>query len=225
MNPVLTRLLDDRTVPCPDGRERPLHSDLPAAEGALLQHWLGEHPPVRLLEIGLAYGISTQFICDAVADRTIDYYHVIDPHQAGQWHGAGIFNLERAGYRQLITLYEELSELCLPDLLRQGMSYDFAFVDGWHSFDQTLVEFFYINRMLEVGGIVVFDDVHLPALQKLLSYIATYRCYEPLALPESIASSVQTRVRRIMSLPPMRLHGFRKVEEDRRDWDWFADFG
>jgi hypothetical protein len=54
---------------------------------------------------------------------------------------------------------------------------DFAFVDGWHTFDHVLVDFFYIDRLLRVGGIVVFDDASMPAIHRICRYIATNRQY------------------------------------------------
>lgn len=224
MNPLLAEILRSGTVTGASGREVKLHSQLPLREGMLLQYWLRQYRPQRLLEIGLAYGISTLFICDAMAGLDIEYYDVIDAFQHSEWQGIGLSNLAAAGFRQRVELHEELSELCLPRLLEQGKRYDFAFVDGWHTFDHVLVEFFYINRMLEVGGIVLFDDVHLPALQKVLAYIDGYEGYERLALPADVGNSVPMKVRRMMGLPPVRVAGFVKTAEDERDWDWYREF-
>jgi hypothetical protein len=124
----------------------------------------------------------------------------------------------------LITVYEDLSELRLPGLLAEGQRYDFAFIDGWHTFDQVLVEFFYINRMLDVGGIVVFDDVHLPSLAKVLAHIGTYDCYRPLELPPEFPVSLPMRVRALAGVPPVRIAGFVKTASDERDWDWYHEF-
>ena len=78
----------------------------------------------------------------------------------------------------MIELREEGSEFALPQLLKEGAVLDFAFIDGWHTFDHVLVDFFYINRMLRVGGIVAFDDVDFPAIERVLKHVATYPCYE-----------------------------------------------
>lgn len=223
MNPVLTEILQSQSVTTPDGQRLPLHSHLPPLEGALLQRWLAHHRPARLLEIGMAYGVSTLFILDAVS-WPLEHFHIIDPFQSGEWQGVGLENLSRAGFRARFRWHEQLSELCLPEFLRQGLRFDFAFVDGWHSFDQALVEFFYVNRMLDVGGIVVFDDVHLPSLQKILRYVDGYESYRRLKIPEETLRSVPMKVRSMMDLPPARIVGFEKLAQDQRNWDWFRDF-
>ncbi len=224
MNPVLSNILQTGKVASADGQKIPLHSQLPEREGLLLQSWLEQYRPSRLLEVGLAYGISSLYICDIVSQWPLRYYHIIDAFQSTEWQGIGRKNLADAGFSHLLTLHEQLSEICLPRFLEQGHRYDFAFVDGWHTFDHVLLEFFYISRMLDVGGIIIFDDVHLPSLQKLLAYIDGYDCYERLSLPDEFGKSVPMKVRRMMGLPPARITGFVKTTEDERSWDWYREF-
>ena len=112
----------------------------------------------------------------------------------------------------------------MPRFLAQGLCFDFAFVDGLHRFDQMALEFFYINRMLDVGGIVIFDDMQLPSVQKILSYIDGYDCYERLAIPGKIAHTKAFRVRKMANVPPTRIIGFVKTEVDNREEHWFHDF-
>lgn len=224
MHPLLAEMLQTDRVTTPAGHTIPLHSHLPALEGLILQSWLRQYQPQRLLEIGMAYGGSSLFICEATSSWQLEHYHIIDAFQSTEWQGAGRANLERAGYGGRFLLHEELSELCLPQFLHKGLRFDFAFVDGWHTFDQVLLEFFYINRMLDVGGLVIFDDLHLPALQKVMAYIERYPCYERLALPPAIARSVPIKVRRMMDLPLARIGGFVKQANDERAWSWFQDF-
>ena len=133
-------------------------------------------------------------------------------------------NLKAAGFAHLVTVYQELSELCLPRFLKHGHRYDFAFVDGWHTFDHVLTEFFYISRMLDVGGVVVFDDAHLPSIQKVLAHVDSYDCYERLAVPEEFPTSMSMKVREVAGLPPVRIAGFVKTTRDERAWDWYRDF-
>ncbi len=224
MNPLLTEMLQNQRVTTAAGEEVVLHSHLPELEGKVLQSWLHQYQPERLLEIGMAYGGSSLFICEATATWPISHYHIIDGFQSTEWQGIGLANLDRAGFGGHFILHEELSELCLPRLLQQGLRFDFAFVDGWHTFDHVLLEFFYINRMLDVGGIVIFDDLHLPSLQKVMAYIAGYPCYERLELSPEIAHSVPIKVRKLMNLPLSRVGGFVKTCEDQRAWTWFEDF-
>lgn len=221
---LLHGIIASGQVQAPDGTRLPLHSELPPDEGAALQHWLRESGGRRILEIGCAYGISSLYICEALAAAAPASYHVIDAFQSTQWHGVGRAYLDSAAAGWAVTFHETLSELCLPRMLEQGLAFDFAYVDGWHTFDQVMLEFYYINRMLEVGGVVVFDDVHLPSQQKVLAFIQTYPAYTSLALPAPLRNSLRAKVRRAAGVPPIRLHAFRKTAADTRDWDWHEDF-
>ncbi len=44
------------------------------------------------------------------------------------------------------------------------MRFDAAFIDGRHSFPQPVVDFHLIEQRLEVGGLMVLDDVPIPAV-------------------------------------------------------------
>ena len=227
MSPVLAEMLASREVPTPDGRVLPLHTNIPELECRVIAGWVRERSPRRLLEVGLAYGISTLAVLGALEEGgSLDSvaYTSIDPFQSSQWDGAGMHALERAGYGHAVTLHEERSETCLPRLLTEGLRLDFALVDGWHTFDHALVDFYYINRMLEVGGIVVFDDVHLPALLKLVRHIENYPAYRRMPPPADLANVREARVRRMAIIQPFRVSALDMVAEDERAWDWHADF-
>ncbi len=224
MNPVLSRILETQIVQTPMGQDVPLHSHIEQLEGELLEAWISSYSSKNILEIGLAYGISALFICDAIQGRTNITYDIIDVAQSSDWHGCGINHLAQVGFRDRYTLHEELSETCLPRLMAEGRIFDFAFIDGFHTFDHALMDFFYINRMLAVGGIVVFDDIHLPSIQKLIAYVNAYPCYDPLPLPEEFKKDRVVRVRQMMNTFPTRISGFIKTANDERPWDWYHDF-
>ena len=155
-----------------------LHSHVSEDEGRYLQDLVTAADATRTLEVGMAYGISTVFILEALAKRTATPSHIaIDPFQNSDWKGIGLANVDRAGYRSLLEFHEAPSEFVLPGLASAGRTIDFALIDGWHSFDHALVEFFYVSRMLRVGGIVAFDDADWPGLTKLMRFILTLPGY------------------------------------------------
>jgi predicted O-methyltransferase YrrM len=129
------------------------------------------------VEVGLGYGISSLFICEALSQVQAERHIVIDPYQFPGWGGIGLKNLKEAGYEGLVDFREVSSHLALPHLEAEGMKIDFAFVDGWHTFDYALVDFFYIDRLLRIGGLIVFDDALYPSIRKVCRYIATNRAY------------------------------------------------
>lgn len=159
-----------------------------------------------------------------MSNRSEIQYHIIDPYQNTDWENIGKTNLDRAGFAGGYILHQEPSELCLPHLLAQKLTVDFAFVDGFHTFDHTLVDFFYLNRMMKVGGIIVFDDILLPSIQKLCAYICGYPCYRELPFPAEFLQRREVRVRRMMQSPLSRLIAFQKTAEDTRPWNWYHEF-
>src|ERR1700733_1636049 len=158
MNKVLAEIL--RTNRVTDGAEEfSLHSAMSPEEGSLITAVVAATRPNVSVEVGFAYGISTLYVCDALAENRKPAKHfVIDPFQRTHWHGIGVHNIVRAGYGDVISLMEEKSEIALPKLLSEGTRVQAAIIDGMHTFDHALVDFFYINKMLDVGGIVIFDD-------------------------------------------------------------------
>jgi predicted O-methyltransferase YrrM len=196
MNSVLAQVMATRSVIAADGATIAINSEVSAEEGAELQSLVRRCRAAVTLEIGLAYGISALFICEALAANGGRKHIVIDPYQlgvvttaftAGPSHtarvgfdGLGLLNLERAGYKDLVEFHNEPSYRALGRLEAAGERIDFAFIDGWHTFDYVMVDFFLVDRLLNVGGIVVFDDTFYPAIRKVARYIATHRRYEPI---------------------------------------------
>jgi predicted O-methyltransferase YrrM len=255
MNPVLAEIFRTRMVRLPDGASRPLESEVSEEEGAYLAALVEELRPTTSLEIGLACGVSALFICEALAKNGAGRHIAIDPGQltaipSDDWQGIGLSNLERAGYRQLVDFRNSPSEIELPRLLEQGVRIQFAFVDGWHTFDHAMVDFFYINRLLEVGGLVAFDDADLPQIAKLLQFIATLPAYafhgaagfRRAFLPHRLAGrAVQGTARLLGKNRPLvwpqavperwrlrlqkgTLVAMRKIAADERGWSWHAPF-
>jgi predicted O-methyltransferase YrrM len=184
MNEVLEDILESGQTWTPAGNRLPISSAIPREEGLFLQSLIRELDPVVTLEIGLAYGVSALFICDAVRQVRGTRCIVIDPFQCHDnpwgesWQGVGLFNLNRAGLSHLVEFIDLPSHLALPKLEAAGSKIDFAFVDGWHTFDHTLMEFFYIDRLLKAGGVVAFDDADWPSVRKVCRYAVTNRAYQ-----------------------------------------------
>ena len=59
------------------------------------------------------------------------------------------------------------SEVALPEM-RDEPPFDLVFIDGAHGFPMPTIDWFYGASLLRRDGVVVFDDVKLPAVQLLL---------------------------------------------------------
>ena len=224
----------------------PLHSHVGADDEAFITRVIREVRPESSLEVGMAYGISTLVMCAEFERLGLPTRHVvIDPFQSTDWHGIGLRNIRVAGYERFVEFHEERSEYILPRFAQEGRRLDLALIDGWHSFDHALVEFFYISRMLRVGGMVLFDDANWPSISKLLRFLVTLPGYEVFAAKErSLGSSWLGKVRQRVGDSPVgrqllhpsfrhrswelgifqRCVALRKISEDTRDMKWFEDF-
>jgi hypothetical protein len=103
---------------------------------------------------------------------------MIDPCQTSEWHGIGLANIQRAGFAGMIELHEKGSEIVLPQFLAEGLKIQAAIIDGYHTFDHALIDFFYINKMLKVGGVVIMDDTEFPSIAQVVDHILTYPSYQ-----------------------------------------------
>jgi predicted O-methyltransferase YrrM len=254
MNAVLRSILSsdsvtdgERTFPLrhPDFPDLPVHMD--KAEGALLQEIIRRVKPRVSLEIGFAYGVSTLYICEALADVNQSARHIVmDPFQSSQWRGIGLRNIRQAGFGSMVDFREDHSEIVLPELVRSGLLVDFALIDGWHTFDQVMVELYYLNRLLRVGGVMVFDDADRRSVNRVIRHALTYPAYRVFEAGRSHAHRVSLagRLRRSAAAFPgaaavlrpdfvkrdwdLGVHGtcvaLEKIAEDRRTSGWDRPF-
>ncbi|MER3432470.1 MAG: hypothetical protein C4288_03335 [Leptolyngbya sp. ERB_1_1] len=247
MNSVIDEIFQTRIVIDRTGQSHPLHSNVDQQEGEFLFNLIDSDPNIeKTLEIGCAYGLSSLHICAALSKRSAAHHWILDPFQHKQFHGIGITNLERSNFN-FFKLIEEPSEFALPTIAKeQPNSFDLVFIDGWHTFDHTLLDLFYANRLIKVGGYIVVDDCGMASVSKAVSYVANYPALEiktqsqrpktgtstlkqivKTAIPPAIAQYVLPHhlydyyyVRTLYS----SMVAFQKVAEDDRNWNWFQSF-
>jgi predicted O-methyltransferase YrrM len=239
---IIDEIRQKRTVTSTDGKTYPIKKHgIDAAEGRFLTEFIASRPDIiRTLEVGCAYGLSSLHIAGALARRPGAHYTIIDPFQNTDWSGIGVANLDRAGV-DFYELREEPSEIALPALLADGAEFDLVFIDGWHTFDQTLLDMYYANRLIKSGGYIILDDADWVAVSKAVSYFATYPCYEmvdgasapALRLPglivkllKPVAETVFPRWlydRYAVAKYPSMV-ALQKVTDDERSYRWFRSF-
>lgn len=248
---LLKQIFNSQKVSDKTGKEYELNSNLDEKEGEFITQIIRENSPQKTIEIGCAYGISSLYICSSIDSNA--FHTIIDPFQSSDWNNIGVSNLKRADFRNF-ELIEKPSEIALPNLFSENQKYDFAFIDGWHTFDHTLIDFFYINKMLNIGGIIVIDDTGLPSINKLMRYILEYPAYQIIGSVEVNVSKKRaafdflvkspftllskffpTRIKHeifdnkvIKSDKKMNLNSsmiaLKKISEDNRPWNWFENF-
>jgi predicted O-methyltransferase YrrM len=183
------------------------------AEGDALAARVRRERAERTIEIGLGYGVSALFICEAlIADGATSPRHVaIDPNQQSRFSGCGLQFLEDARVVDLVEFHPNGSEIVLPRLLQGGRRFDFAFVDGNHRFDAVFVDLFYLERLVRPGGIVFLDDYQLPAIARAVSFFVANLGWTIEEVSRAEASHQWAVVRT-------------SVEANRRPFDDFVDF-
>lgn len=177
-DPLVDELYAARRVPLADGGSAPMSVYIPREEGELLYALVRSLRPELSVEVGMANGLSTLFIAKALRDNAAGRHIAIDPFQSTHWRGAGLALLRRAGLEPLVEIRELPSHQALPELERSGLRAQFAFVDGAHLFDYAITDFLCIDRFLDVGGLIAFDDADWPAVRQAIRYILANRAYE-----------------------------------------------
>jgi len=187
MNKILSEIFETEKVIDQKGNIYPLKDYICPRDGEFLQRLIRDNGSVKTLEIGLAYGISTLYICEALLENGPDVKHIaIDCYQKEEYHNIGIENIKRAGYSHIFEFQKKRSELYLPSLLQKkrriGRQFDFIFIDGDHAMDYCMVDFFYSDKIIRPGGIIVLDDFHFPSVKKVVDYINTKPEYKTLEI-------------------------------------------
>jgi len=193
MNSVLEEIVNTGYAIAEDGKMVEIMPEsICPEEGRYIQKLVSDLDPTVTLEIGMAFGISSLYICDALKRKDATKHIIIDPQDsAAPWFKIGLNNLRKSGYGNIIEHLDMRSHEALPQLLSRGQKIDFALVDGWHTFDYAFVDFFYIDKILNVGGVVVFDDADWPSIRKLCRYIS--KNYPSYSLVESMTKYVHGR--------------------------------
>ena len=247
-NPIIDEIYKTKVVRDASGNEYRLSSEVGPAEGDYLFRLISSDSSItKTLEVGCAFGLSSLHICEALRNRPGASHVIIDPKQMDAWHGVGIAHLERAGIG-FFNIISEPSELALPDLLRsQPESFDLIFIDGWHTFDQTMLDMFYANRLARIGGYIVIDDCNWESVAAVVSYYMNYPALEWLIEPAMLARTWKMRAakagrtifppRMAYAILPAGIHSrfyrrmcypsmvaFKKVAQDTRSWTWFKGF-
>jgi predicted O-methyltransferase YrrM len=206
LHPAVETVLRSGKVSTAEGQVVPAHSymHIPRDECELLYRQVAATRATQAVEVGMAFGISTLCLCDALC-RNVSVEAgqrprlvVIDPFQHGNiWQGVGLAQIQSAGFGDLVQFHERTSQAVLPELAAKDFRIQFAFIDGSHMFDEVLIDFFYLDQMLEIGGVIVFDDVGLQPVNAVVRFVLANRDYELVEVLEQLRTGVENRGKRL----------------------------
>ncbi len=233
-----------------NGERIPLHSNTSKDQGLFLQKIFTEIKPQNSLEVGFAYGISTLFILEMhqkVSDATGKHL-VIEPID---WGPAALHNIEKEGLSKYLILKRDYSDRVLSELYHSDYKIQFAYIDTTKLFDKIMIDFYFIDKMLSVGGVVIFDDCGggWPGVQRAVRFVNTMPHYQFHAGFEKLESSFKKKaafsiLKKAVKLLPFKIKAFstfnfktdeelgldyncvafKKTGPDQRSWDFDAPF-
>ena len=186
------------------------NSGVGPVEGWHLYSLVKKNNYANLLEIGMAYGTSALFMCQALKElggkRKLTS---IDPFQSTQWKNIGVLNIQRAKLSDYHAVIEKTSDDAMADLLRQKKSFDLVFIDGMHLFDYTLLDIYFAAKLVRINGVIVVDDVRHRGVRKAIEYVK--KNYNFLFfIDNTVANST--------------MNTFVKIADDTRNWDFHVEF-
>ena len=244
MNKILENIFETKKFINSKNQAIAIHSETRKEQCEYLQNIIRDNNFKKSIEIGFAFGISTLAITEAIVNNGGSHL-VIDKFQNSDWNGDGIDLVNQAGYTEKIEYFEEFCYVVLPSLLEKGRKFDFAYIDSTKQFDWLLVNFFYIDKLLEINGIIVFDDVSFPGIRKLLRYISQFPSYKVHSQnPINNRMSKSRKLAKFLKLLPqhdkllsieilkpdfdlgINSHcvSIQKINNDTRNWVWHVTF-
>ena len=184
---------------------QPISGSIHPREGEGLFNLIQERPDIcRIVEVGCAYGVSSIYLAESIRDREGAELIVCDPNQENdEYKKSGFNRLQEAGI-SFAKLRTKGSEIDLPLLLDENGkdSFDMAFIDGWHSYDHTLLDLFYATRLVRTGGIVaVHDSNNMEGVKRAFDRMPFYPCFNLLGYIGSVGV-------------------LEKISQDNRHWSW-----
>jgi predicted O-methyltransferase YrrM len=173
---VIAEVYEDGSVLDEHGVSYPLgtHS-VSKRRGETLRDLVVLEGAASTIEVGLAWGLSCLFLCEGLlrSGRGLPRHVAIDPFQSGGWGNAGLVLMRRAGLAPVVEFLELDSKVALPQLLHAGRRFDLGFVDGDHKFESVFADMLYMTRLVKPGGLIVVDDVWMPAIRLAVAYFET----------------------------------------------------
>jgi predicted O-methyltransferase YrrM len=166
------------------GVRRSVIGSVSPTESQYLFDCILKHDVKTVVETGIARGISSLAITEALS-HTGGKLHGFDPCQTSEHGCAAVETIREFGLSDHFELKELGSEIALPQLVSEGFKCDMLFIDGIHRFLERSMDFYYADRMLDIGGIVAFHDLWLPSMKKVLKMVRTFGSYKLIETPST----------------------------------------
>lgn len=193
-------------------------NNLAALRGLMLQH-----KPARTLEVGLGFGGSALTI--AATHRELGHapakqHTLLDPFQSRDWDNAALAAIDRAGLSEYVDFRPQFSSIALAGLAGADAAFGLIYVDGSHVFEDVFIDAYFGFRMLERGGVILFDDCAIDHVAKVLGFVtANWSGWTEEIDLSPFRSDAGLRYRAARTLGRIQLRAFTRTGDDTRPWD------
>lgn len=248
----LENIIESGSIEINNSGERiPLHSHTSKDQCIFLQQMFDIVKPQRSLEVGFAYGISAISILEMHRQNgsSKGAHIVIEPDN--YWGNAAIYNIEKEGLTYYLQIRKDYSDKILTQLFHENYRIQYAYIDTTKQFDVVLQDFYFINKILDVGGVVILDDCGgmWPGVQRVARFVNTLPHYKILSGHNKMESSPLKKTAKFVfasiinampfskrMYPTLNIKtdaelglnfsciAFQKIAEDQRSWDWDKSF-
>jgi predicted O-methyltransferase YrrM len=178
----------------------------------------------KVLEIGMGSGTSSIVLLSAL-ETLGGTLTSVDPFQTSSFQRVGRELIERFGHSVRHRLIEKPDYVAMPELTVAQERFDMVLVDGYHSFDYTLVDMFFADLLLQPGGILAVHDSSWPAVLKSIQFFEAHKDYTRLSPPPVVhrRGLLQKLAGRLglYAAGPQRI---RAVNERRNRWHTLAAY-
>jgi hypothetical protein len=143
---------------------------------ALLYYLTVTLKPILSVETDFGVGLMASVMTLAHMQNGLNGGHIPIQDQAKLAHeGIGFYTMQRLGLVGF-QLMEHAPAFVLPQVCMQGLNQGFrlAYLNGSGSLDEQIMAYYYLNKMLNPGGVLVVNTTH-PARQKLVEFIQKER--------------------------------------------------
>ncbi len=131
-------------------------------QGQELTAFLHEHRLSRILELGFYHGVSSCYFAAAMKEFGGDPIVTIDLVSAKERKPNIEDLIERCDLRDHVEYFYEPTSYnwrLMKFIEEKQRSFDFCFIDGGHDWYNTGFCFFLVDKLVQEGGWVLFDDL------------------------------------------------------------------
>ena len=112
------------------------------------------------------------------------------------------------------TFYAGYSDAILPQICTERVL-DVAFIDGAHSFPYPEVDWHYISKAMKVGGVLMMDDVPIPAVAPLYRLMSMEPHWVPAGIFDGRAAAFT-----LVAVPPVEDWGQQRFNRSYPDYSF-----